>query len=99
MTASKMKFQQGRMLYEIVVGAFKADGAAFEPWCNAHDLNPQKCRNALYGASSGPDAQKLVVRLVDAAGREVVEVAYRRRMERHTRDLDTTPDIATGEAA
>jgi hypothetical protein len=97
MTANKMNFQQGRMLYEVVVGAFKADGVPFEHWCNAHDLNPQKCRNALYGASSGRDAQKLVVRLVEAAGREVVEVAYRRRMERHTRDLEATTD--TGEAA
>jgi len=99
MAVNKMKFQQGRMLYEVVVGAFKANGLAFEPWCIAHDLNPQRGRNALYGASSGLGALKLVERLVDAVGREVIELAYRRRLESHTRDLDAHAASETGEAA
>ena len=40
-------------------------------------------RNALKGVSTGSQGQQMVERLIDGAGREVVEVSYRVRMQRH----------------
>lgn len=100
MPVKKMKFQPGLVLYEVVTGAFRTKGASLEAWSRENGLIPNTGRNALYGASSGAAAQRLVEKMVDAAGRDVVELAYRSRMDQHTRDLDATPDTSkTGEAA
>lgn len=87
MSETKTEFQQGRILYEVVVGIFKASGTAFEAWCRNSKITPNIGRNALLGANSGPSGQKLMQRLIDGAGRDVVEVAYRKRMDLHVANL------------
>jgi len=93
MTLVGNKFQPGLILYEVVVGAFKSKGTPFEAWCRQENIRPNSARSALYGGSSGPNGQELLTRLIDGAGRNVVEVAYRSRMEAHV------ADITGGEAA
>ena len=87
MTSVGNKFQPGLVLYEVVVGVFKSKGTPFETWCRQESIRPNSARNALRGASCGPNGQKLLAQLIDGAGRNIVEVAYRSRMEAHLADI------------
>ena len=100
MPVKRMKFQPGLVLYEVVTGALRTKGTSLEAWSRENGLIANTGRNALYGASSGATAQKLLDKIIDVADRDVVELAYRRRLERHSRDLGAAPDTSrTGEAA
>ena len=83
MTQKNKMFQPGLALYEVVVGTFKAAGTTFSAWCKEVGVNETVARNALKGVSTGTQGQDMVERLINGAGREVVEVSYRVRMQRH----------------
>ena len=87
MPQTHMKFQQGLMLYEVDSGAFRAKGVSLEAWCRESGVIPNTARNALLGSSSGPSAKLLIQRMADEAGREVVELAYRKRVDMHAEYL------------
>ena len=76
-------FQPGLALYEVVVGTFKSTGTTFAAWCKEAGINETVARNVLKGVSTGSQGQGMVERLINGAGREVVEVSYRVRMQRH----------------
>lgn len=80
-------FQPGTILYEVILGAFKASGVSFEVWCRENDVNPAAARSALKGFSSGNQGQAVIRKLVEGAGAEVVAVAYRTRIERHAAEF------------
>jgi len=87
MTDNPIKFHPGLVLYEVVLGSFKASGTTFEVWCKANGTNVTVARNSLKGVNSGPSGKILLGRLIDGAGRDVVALAYRTRMERHVADM------------
>ena len=80
-------FQPGTILYEVILGAFKASGISFEVWCRENDVNPAAARSALKGFSSGTQGQAVISKLIEGAGTEVVAVAYRARIERHAAEV------------
>lgn len=96
MTVKNKMFQPGLALYEVVVGTFKAAGTTFSAWCKEAGVNETVARNALKGVSTGTQGQEMVERLIDGAGREVVEVSYRVRMQRHLKAVEraTSAEVA-----
>ncbi len=87
MSAQAPPYQPGAILHDAVVGAFKARGGSFESWCADNGIAPSVARNATYGQSKGPKGRALLARLIEAAGREVVETAYLTRLKSHVVDL------------
>lgn len=77
------EFQPGSILHEVIVGAFRAHGMTFEGWCKENGLTPMNGRNATFGQSRGPAGRSNLERIIDAAGRDFVRDAYRRRIEEH----------------
>lgn len=80
MAAKNKMFQPGAILHEVIDGAFRSAGSSFETWCKANGVHPSTARNATYGQSSGDRGRELRHRIIEAAGRDVVEMAYRKRM-------------------
>mgnify|MGYP003674379524 CR=1 FL=1 len=87
MQVKNKMFQPGRILYEVILGAFKASGTSFEQWCRDNDVSAVAARSALKGFSTGTQGQAIIEKLVEGAGREVVTVAYRLRIERHAAEV------------
>lgn len=83
MALIETEFHPGLVLYEVVVGSLKANGTPFETWCKKNGISPTAARNALKGVSTGPVGKAMVQRLIDGAGRKVVSLTYRSRMEKH----------------
>lgn len=73
-------FQPGAILHEVIAGALRSSGSSFEEWCRDNGVHPGTARNATYGQSAGERGLALRNRLIDAAGRELVEIAYYKRM-------------------
>lgn len=49
-------------------------------WCRQQGINTTQARQAAFGQCRGERGQALLDAMIDAAGREVVEVSYRHRM-------------------
>ena len=73
-------YQPGAILHDVLAGAFRAKGTSFDNWCKDQGISPSTARQASYGQSGGDRGDALRARLIDGAGREVVEVAYRKRL-------------------
>ena len=80
MAAKNKMFQPGAILHEVIDGAFRSAGTNFDAWCRGNGIHPSTARNATYGQSNGDRGRELRQRIIDAAGRDVVEMAYRKRM-------------------
>lgn len=80
MAAKNKMFHPGAILHEVIDGAFRSAGSSFDTWCRENDIHPSTARNATYGQSAGHRGADLRDRIIDAAGRDVVEMAYRKRM-------------------
>lgn len=87
------KLQPGAILHEVIVGCLRSAGTNFDTWCRENRVHTSTARQATYGQSGGDSGKKLLNRLIEAAGREQVEVSYRSRIERHA------AEISGGEAA
>lgn len=81
MTKADRIYQPGTILHGVIVGAFRASGTSFEAWCNAHGVNTSVARGATYGQAGGEIGRALLERIIDAAGREMVELGYTQRMQ------------------
>jgi len=88
MSRNQPEFQPGALLHEVIVGAFRARGLTFEGWCKENGLTPMNGRNATFGQSRGEIGRANLDRIIDAAGREFVRDAYRRRLVDHLSDVD-----------
>lgn len=73
-------FQPGKVLHEAIDGAFRANGLSFESWCRENEIHPSTARNATFGQSCGERGAKLLAAIIEAAGRDLVEMAYRQRV-------------------
>lgn len=87
------KLQPGAILHEVIVGCFKSSGTSFDAWCRENGVNSSTAKTATYGQSGGNKGRAILARMINAAGREQVELAYRTRIERHA------AEISGGEAA
>jgi hypothetical protein len=76
-------FQPGAILHEVIVGAFRARGLTFEGWCRDNGMTPMNGRNATFGQSRGDVGRRNLERIIEAAGRDFVRDAYRRRLAEH----------------
>ncbi|MEO1951774.1 hypothetical protein [Thioclava sp.] len=83
MTPRTEEFQPGAILHEVIVGAFRARGLTFEGWCKQNGMTTANGRNATFGQSRGKIGKANLERIIDAAGREFVAEAYRRRLADH----------------
>jgi len=83
MAPRTIEFQPGAILHEVIVGAFRARGLTFEGWCHQNGMSTANGRNATFGQSRGKIGKFNLDRIIDAAGREFVADAYRRRIEEH----------------
>lgn len=80
MPNNEKTFQPGVILHTVIVGVFRSSGTTLGAWCTENGINPSKARTATYGQAGGPEGQKLLDRIINAAGREMVEQSYARRM-------------------
>lgn len=80
MAVKNEMFQPGSILHEVIDGAFRSAGTTFHKWCTENDVHPSTARNATHGQSAGDQGVALRKRIIDAAGRDIVTVAYRKRM-------------------
>lgn len=87
MTEKTFKFQQGRMLHDAIMGAFRARGMQLEIWCAENSISPSSVRSATYGQAGGRKGHELLNRVIDAAGRSYVEQAYFERVQFHLKEL------------
>ena len=55
----------------------------FEAWCKENGLTPANARNATFGQSRGEVGQRNLEMIIEAAGRDFVRDAYRRRLAEH----------------
>ena len=83
MTPRTEEFQPGAILHGVIVGAFRARGLTFEGWCKENGITPTNARSATFGQSRGVVGREVLNRVIDAAGREFVAEAYRRRLAEH----------------
>lgn len=83
MTPRTEEFQPGAILHEVIVGAFRARGLTFEGWCQKNGITPANGRSATFGQSRGAIGRKNLDRIIEAAGRDFVGDAYRRRLAEH----------------
>jgi hypothetical protein len=82
MTKTEKMFQPGTILHGVIVGAFRSSGTSFEAWCNANGVNTSVARGATYGQAGGEIGSALLERIIDAAGRDMIEMAYTNRLQR-----------------
>ncbi len=88
MTKASKMFQPGTILHGVIMGAFRSNGTSFEAWCKDNGVNTSVARTATYGQAGGEIGTALLDRIIDAAGRDMVEMAYANRMKRETAKLD-----------
>lgn len=73
----------GALLYPVIMGAFKAQGTSLDAWCRENDLAMSSIRDAVFGQSRREVGRANLDRIIDAAGRDFVRIAYRRRLVEH----------------
>lgn len=87
MAEKPIEFQPGAILHDAVVGTFRAHGGSFERWCKENGVTPSVARNATFGQSRGPAGQAMLKKIIEAAGRDFVIAAYRKRIIEHSQTL------------
>ncbi len=87
MADQKTNFQPGAVLHDAIIGAFRAHGGSFERWCRENKVLPTVARQATFGQSRGPNGQRLLAQLIDAAGPEIVRQVYEKRVLDHADTL------------
>lgn len=87
MSVKNKMFQPGAVLHEVIVGAFRSAGTSFEAWCKHNNIHTSTARMATYGQSGGDKGQALLNQIIDAAGRDVVALSYKARIERHAAEV------------
>lgn len=85
--AQDFHFLPGAALHDAIVGAFKAHGGGFENWCAQNGIHPGTARNATFGQSRGKRGSALLLRIISAAGPDVVRSAYSTRVTAHASEL------------
>ena len=70
--APNIVFRPSRRLYNIVLGAFRAQGTSFAKWCERQDISRENARAALHGVWRGPKADIVLARIVAGADQEVI---------------------------
>lgn len=80
MAVKNKMFQPGRILHEVIVGAFRAQGTSFAEWCRNEGVNVNTASLATYGQSGGARGQDLLNRMIADANPAIVEAAYTKRM-------------------
>lgn len=80
MSNNEKQFQPGVILHDAIIGAFRSSGTTFDQWCKDNGIKPATARTATYGQSGGERGQSLLARIINDAGRELVSMAYAKRM-------------------
>jgi len=88
MTVNGNMFQPGVILHEVIAGALRSKGTSFDAWCKANDVHRTTARQATYGQSGGDRGKKLLQRMIDDAGPDVVALSYRTRIEAEAKSLE-----------
>lgn len=73
-------FQPGTILHEVIVGALRAKGTSLAGWCHQNEINLASAKSATFGQSGGDRGKAILQAMIEEAGPEVVEAAYRKRM-------------------
>lgn len=83
MADAEMKLEPGVILNEVVSGCLRAAGTNVYKWCRENGVNRASAKQALFGQAGGDRGKALLARMIEAAGREQVEMTYRKRIEEH----------------
>ncbi len=81
------EFQQGLILLDALIGAFRARGTTFEAFCKSRGYSSMNLRNAALGGSQTPQAMEMLNAAIDDAGRDIVMAVYRERVGKHWAQL------------
>lgn len=87
MSEKNKMFQTGKILHEVIVGAFRASGTSFEKWCREQGVNSDVARQATFGISGGDRGRAILERMIADAGPELVWAAYQARVARHAHEV------------
>ena len=87
MSVSSEKIQPGAILHQVITGCLRAAGTNFDAWCQDNGVNASTAKQATYGQSGGDKGKALLNRMIDAAGREQVEMSYSSRIQRHAAEI------------
>lgn len=88
MAESGVNLQPGAILHEVIVGCLKSAGTSFDAWCRENSVNSSTAKTATYGQSGGDKGKSILAKMIDAAGREQVEMAYKARINRHFAEIN-----------
>ena len=91
MAHNEITFQPGIILYDSVVGAFRARGQTFGNWCTLNNINPTLVRAALFGTNNGPKGLAVMKNVIDDANIDLVRSSYRYRMITDAERLSENP--------
>lgn len=93
-------FQPGSILHEVIDESLRSMGTTFVAWCRENNVHPSTARNATHGQSSGARGEELRERIIDAAGRDTVQIPYTKRMMMEAYRLkEASPTLMRGAAA
>lgn len=79
-----MEFYPGTILHNAIMGAFRAKGLKFDAWCRAHDISPAAGRHITFGQTGGPIGREKLEMMIEAGGREFVELVYSTQLLAHS---------------
>lgn len=87
MTRQEIAFQPGPVLHEAIMGGLRAKGTTLADWCRDEGITQTVARQATFGQTRGESSQKLLARLIDAAGAEYVRHVYDYRTLAHAEEI------------
>lgn len=70
----------GAILHDAVMAAMRAQGLTLSGWAEANGVGAGNARYGTFGISSGKQGSALRERIIDHAGRELVQQIYKQRM-------------------
>ncbi len=87
MAQTELIFQPGVILHDSIVGAFRASGRSFGAYCTQNGICGQTARQATFGQQAGPKGAALLLRIIEAAGPDLVMASYKYRMAQEAAKL------------
>ena len=75
----KVQIEPSLCLYQVVIGAMRAQGTTLSRWCDLNDIHRENARAALHGLWRGEKANKTIDVIIDGADREIVLYLLKKR--------------------
>ncbi|PCH67058.1 MAG: hypothetical protein COC12_12050 [Rhodobacteraceae bacterium] len=88
MAENHTKFEPGALLHDAIMGAFRTSGSSCNAWCGTYGITAMTARNASLGLTRSPVGKKILHDMIEAAGPDLVALAYRKRVRKHLGEIE-----------